>query len=614
MANQIKKKIKKEMNRSFTARDFESIRSQLLDTARTYFPDKIQDFSEPSVGGMFLDFVATVGDSLSYYLDHAFRELDPVRATEPENIITHLRNAGVEIVGRSPASVTLKFQITVPSENIAGVYLPTRSAVPVVLAGTQVSSFSGVSFTTVDDLDFAEQDIDGNFVANFVVASSNSDGSPATFNVSRLVIAVSGEEKTQEIEVGDTFVPFREIALDEKHISAILSITDTELNTYYEVTSLSEDTVFLKVKNPDSDYVDVPNHVSVIAAPYRYIRRYDPTSNLTTLRFGSGNADTLDDDIVPDPSDLSLRLFGKSTMTKFSIDPQSLLQTQTLGISPRGTTLSIRYRYGGGQDHNVSPEQIQQIDTLSLSFRRGPSAADSLLVRQSIQVTNPESAAGGAAAPSLEDMKTLITSARKSQRRVVSREDLLARIYTMPNEFGRVYRAAVTNNPANPMSALLYVVSLDALGNLTTSPDSLKKNIRTYLNELRLVGDAIDVLDVRVVNFGIKYSVYVAENANKSQVIQNINSRIANTLDRKFFNVDQPIIVDDIVNIIINTDFVISLIDLQVFPRAASVEDRKYSTTTFDFKQSQTKGLIQPNRGSIFELKYPEFDIIGTAF
>jgi len=614
MTNHIKKKIKKEMNRSFTARDFESIRSQLLDTARTYFPDKIQDFSEPSVGGMFLDFVATAGDSLSYYLDHAFRELDPSRAVEPENIITHLRNAGVEIRGRSPATVTLKFQITIPSESISGVYLPKRSAMPVILAGTQVSSFSGITFTTIEDMDFSEQDIDGNFLASFIVASSNSDGSPATFYASRFVVAISGEEKTQNIEASSIFEAFREIELAEKHISAILSVADTELNTYYEVTSLSEDTIFLKIKNPDSDYIDVPSHMSVIAAPYRYIRRYDPTSQLTTLRFGSGNASTLDDDIVPDPSDLSLSLFGKTVVTKFSIDPQSLLQTQTLGISPTGTTLTIRYRYGGGQDHNVSSDQIQQLDILSLSFRRSPTAADSLLVRQSMQVTNPESAAGGSSAPSLDELKTLITSARKAQRRVVSREDLLARIYTMPNEFGRVYRAAISDNPVNPMSVVLYVISLDSLGNLVMSPDSLKKNIRTYLNELRLVGDAIDVLDVRVVNFGIKYSVYVSENANKSQVIQNINSRIANAMDRKFFNVDQPIIVDDIVNIIINTDFVISLIDLQVFPRSSTLEGRKYNSTTFDFKQSQTKGLIQPNRGSIFELRYPEFDIIGTAF
>jgi hypothetical protein len=614
MAFQIKKKIKKEQNRSFTARDFESIRSQLLDTARTYFPDKIQDFSEPSVGGMLLDFVATVGDSLSFYLDHAFRELDPSRAVEPENIITHLNNAGVNIVGASPASVSLKFQLTVPSESASGVYLPKRSAMPVVLAGTQVSSFSGISFTTIDDLDFAEQDEDGNFLADFVISATNADGSPSSFTVTRLISAVSGEEKTETIDIENSFTAFREIPLSEKSISAVLSITDSELNTYYEVTSLSEDTVMLRTKNVDSDNAGVPYFITVIAAPYRFIRKYDPVTQITTLRFGSGNADTLDDDIVPDPSDLSLSLYGKSTVARFNIDPQSLLETQTLGISPKDTALSIRYRFGGGLNHNVSANQVEQLDKLSLSFRRSPSAADALSVRQSILVTNSEPASGGDSAPTLDDLKTKITSARKSQRRVVSREDLLARVYTIPSEFGRVYRAAVVDNPANPMSVLLYVLSRDTEGNLTVSPDTLKKNLKTYLNEFRLVGDAIDVLDTKVINFGVKYSVYVSENAGKVQVIQDVNSRIAQTLDRKFFNIDQPIVVDDITNVIINTNFVISLIDLQVFPRTGQVEDRAYSTAAFDFKQSQTKGLVQPDRGSIFELKYSDFDIIGTAF
>ena len=85
------------------------------------------------------------------------------------------------------------------------------------------------------------------------------------------------------------------------------------------------------------------------------------------------------------------------------------------------------------------------------------------------------------------------------------------------------------------------------------------------------------------------------------------------TFERQYFNIDQPIIIDDITNIIINSNFVISLVDLQVFPRTGQIEDREYNTSTFDFKQSQTKGMIIPDRGSIFELKFPAFDVIGTA-
>tara|TARA_R110000824_G_scaffold60050_14_gene160926 strand:+ start:728 stop:2572 length:1845 start_codon:yes stop_codon:yes gene_type:complete len=613
MTFQIKKKIKKEQNRTFVSRDFESLRSQLLETARTYFPDKIQDFSEPSVGGMFLDFAATVGDSLSFYLDHAFRELDPVRSVEPSNIVSHLRNAGVEIVGAAPAVVSLKFTITAPAEQIGSLFLPKRSSLPVILAGTQASSFDGVSFTTTEDIDFSEKDSVGKFVAEYSVSSANSSGQPTAFKLSRNVIAVSGEEKTETIEIGAGFVPFREITLSESSISSILSITDTESNTYYEVTSLSEDTVFLKTKNKTSDASQVPYFIRVISAPYRFVRNYDPINQLSTLRFGSGNADTLDDDIVPDPSELSLNLFGKSVIPRFSINPSALLETQTLGISPKSTSLSVRYRYGGGLGHNVSSDSISTIGALSISFRRSPAAADALSVRQSILVSNPETASGGDSAPTLSDLKSRITGARKSQRRVVSREDMLARLYTLPSEFGRVYRASIVDNPINPNAALIYILSRDSSGNLGVSPDSLKKNISTYLNELRLVGDAVDILDAKIINFAVKYSVFVSDTANKNQVISTINSSLVATLDRKFFNIDQPIILDDITNIIINSDFVISLVDLQVFPRVGQVEDRVYSNTSFDFKESQTNGMIIPDRGSMFELKFSTSDIIGTA-
>lgn len=613
--DQIKKKLKKEQNRTFINRDFESLRSQLLDTARTYFPDKIQDFSEASVAGMFLDFAATVGDSLNFYLDHSFRELDPTRAVEPENIITHLRNSGVEIVGAAPASVSLEFSITVPSEFVAsrGVFLPRRSAMPVILEGTTVSSFGGILFSTLEDINFAEQDEDGNFLADFAITTTGDNGAPTNFRVTKNVNAVSGKLRTETITVGDTFVPFRQITLGEQSITSILSVRDDEANTYYQVSSLSEDTVFLKTKNKSSDSKRVSSFIQVLPAPYRFIRRYDPVSQLTTIRFGSGNAETLDDDIVPDPSELSLNLFGKPVIPRFSIDPQSLLETQTLGISPRSTNLTIRYRHGGGLDHNVSSNSIENIENLSISFRRNPSATDALNVRQSVLVTNNSSASGGDSPPTLFDLQSRITSARKSQRRVVSREDLLARIYTLPSEFGRVYRASLNDNPVNPGSSLLYVLSRDANGNLGPSPDTLKKNISTLINETRLIGDAIDILDAKIINFGVKYSVVVAENANKPQVVTSINAAISQALDRKFFNIDQPIIIDDITNIIINSDFVISLSDLQIFPRIGAVEDRSYSTSTFDFKQTKITGVILPDIGSIFELKFPAFDIIGTA-
>ena len=104
MAVKIGNKIKPSSQRSFLARDFEAFRQQLIQQAKIFFPDKIKDFSEPSVAGMLVDIAATVGDTMSFYLDHQFKELDPLSAVEFDNIVTHLRNAGVKIRGASPSS------------------------------------------------------------------------------------------------------------------------------------------------------------------------------------------------------------------------------------------------------------------------------------------------------------------------------------------------------------------------------------------------------------------------------------------------------------------------------------------------------------------------------
>jgi hypothetical protein len=68
--------------RSYVARDFDGFRGQLLEYARRFYPDKIQDFSEASLGGLLLDMASHVGDSMSFYLDHQFSELDPDTAVE----------------------------------------------------------------------------------------------------------------------------------------------------------------------------------------------------------------------------------------------------------------------------------------------------------------------------------------------------------------------------------------------------------------------------------------------------------------------------------------------------------------------------------------------------
>lgn len=609
----VKNKIRKAANRTYLAKDFEAFRSELLEHARIFFPDKIQDFSEPSVGGLFLDMAAAVGDSLSYYLDHQFRELDPQLAVEPSNIKTHLRNAGVKIFGAAPATVTVKFTFDVNAQLFAGGYRPDLNNLPVVLSGTKVKSLEGVIFSTVDDLDFAERDLIGNLVHQYVVKTVDTNNIPLIYTMTAVVDAVSGEQATETFTIPDTHVPFREISLSNENVSTVISVKDSGGEDYYEVKSLTQDSVFSSLKNDFPDYELVPRMLEIIPAPKRFITKHDPTTRLTTLQFGSGDAETLDNDIIPDPSDLALPLYGKTNFSRFTIDPNSLLQTHTLGIAPRGTTLTIMYRYGGGLAHNVASDSINELEDLILEFRQTVNPGGALRVRQTMAVNNDSPAAGGSAPPTLSDLQQLIPAARLSQDRVVTKEDLLARLYTMPAQFGRIYRAAVGRNPINPLSSILFLVSLDRSGALVAAPDSLKKNISTYLNEFRLISDAVDILDTRVINFGIRYTVIVAQNVNKIQILKQINNALAAALRRKYFQINQPLVVDDITNIIINTDFVVSLTRLQIFPRAGTVEDREYSSFTLPIEDNTKNGMIFGPDGSIFEMKFPSDDIIGSA-
>ena len=616
MSIDVKKKLRKERNRTFLAKDFDSFRNELLTYARTYFPDKIQDFSEASLGGLLLDMASFVGDSLSFYLDHQFTELNPLTATERRNILLHLRNAGVKPVGSSPASTLVKFYVRIPAEQApSGAYRPKASCLPVIRSGTTCLSVTGVRFNLVEDIDFSETDDEGNYLASLSVLTSDASGNPIDYVLSQDGLCVSGEETNDAFILSTAHVPFREITLQSIDISDIISVTDSDGNEYYQVETLSQDTVYRAIENLGPDGSLVSMNLEVVPAPRRYTAEFDPLTRLTTLRFGSGNSDTLDDDIIPDPSELSLPLFGKKQFTRFSIDPNSLLQTQTLGISPKGTTISVRYRHGGGLSHNVAAGSIRTLDVLNLTFPGTPSptAVEAQAIRSSIELRNLDPARGGDSAPTLDDLRTRIPSARQMQSRIVSKQDLLSRIYTMPNVFGRVFRAGISDNPVNPLSAQLYIISRDRRGNLTPSPDALKLNLSRYLNDFRLISDAMDILDARVANYEVRFGIMTAPTANKAGVVQTVISRLRNILRVENFQIDQPIVLDDMINVIINTPGVVSLISLDVLPKNGTEENRTYSDFYFDYESSTRNKIITAPRGTIFELKYPDSDIIGTA-
>jgi len=548
----IKNNLRSVKTRSYLNKDFDSLRADLLRYVKSYFPDRIQDFSEASVGGMFLDMAAYAGDVSAYYLDHQFRELSVDTAVETKNIQNLLRMAGVKVVGASPAIVDIQISFVVPAAVTDGSYSPDENYLPVLIGGSAAVSKSGIPFEIDDDIDYAKK-LNRKLVSTYEVGTRDSSQNPATYIVSRTATCLSGRQTSENFTVDSAFTPFRTISLSNSNVTEIISVFDTEGNRYYEVDALSQDSVFSSVLNSGPDQDLAPYVLELIPAPYRFTASMSLGSGITTLQFGSGDAQSLDNDIIPDPGQVALPLFGRKQVSRVAIDPSSILGTSTLGYSPTGTTLTIKYRYGGGVDHNVDADTVTEFTRLSLRFPNTSSQATNSRVRASISVTNEEGARGGDSAPTIDDLKIRVPAARNAQNRIVSVPDLLSRVYTMPASYGRAYRAGVAPSRVDPAVTNLYICSRDAESKIIVSPDTHKKNLRTYLNQFRLISDNIDILDARIINYTVDYTVTVEYDQNKRTVLQAINTRLKTLLATTNFQISQPIVLGDLMNVIVNT-------------------------------------------------------------
>lgn len=613
--NDNKTALKSVRQRNYLARDFDGFRSVLLDYARQYYPDRIQDFSESSLGGLFLDLAAYVGDNMSFYLDHLYGELNSETVVETANIERALRSAGVPITGAATAVVTVDFYVEVPVLG-DGTLTPDPELVPTIEAGTTLQSDNGVEFTLIDNVQFWKSDPDTGQISVDpsvdVVNGRRVGGNIVSKILKKGGLCTSGQQTSETISVGD-FVPFRRIPLTQPDITQIVSVVDGLGNVYYEVDNLTHDVVYKNVLNTSNKSDLVKDVLKVIPAPYRFLREVSLNNRRSTLIFGGGTADNLEDDIIPDPSEFSIPLPFSQTFSRVPINPNKMLQTATLGVCASNTVINVTYRFGGGLDHNVEPNTIRNITSLFVTFPENPDPGLQSQVRNTIEATNPERAAGGEDAPSPEELLALIPTIKNSQERIVTKEDLLSRVYTMPSNFGRVFRASVAKNPSNPLSARLYIVSRDSNNNLVTSPDALKINLKRYLNSYRMVSDAIDVMDAAIINLELFFQIVVDPSLNKSLLIQSIINDLSEQFDIGAFHIGQPIVISDVISTIFTKTGVIAVDSVKFNNLRGTVKNREYSPISFDVDINTKNQIIYPPEGAIFEIKFPEINIVGRA-
>lgn len=617
--------VKDAKKQSFSNRTYNDFILEMLNYASKNYKNVNSDFSDSSFGGMMLDFAAIVGDSLMFYAEQQFNELNHETAIDIDSINQHLRKAGIKNVDATPASVEVVFEIEVPvdSDNIdtskVDSYVPDMISLPVLKAGNILLSQSDIPFVLVEDVDFSKD-------YNTEIAETDLEsGVPTTLYVTKKGTCTSGlivsETVTFPEDSNNLFLAYR---LENKNVSKIISVFDEDLNEYYNVEYLTQSTVFKKNKTVDGNYI------KIVPAMRRFIVEKNAVDNTTTLRFGNGDGRNIKDDSFFNPEELFLPIDGNDYVNRIDIDPSTLLTSNQLGVSPAGKTLTITYRHMGGSSHNVAAGSIDRflLDSEDRIVLFTQDIGDSLTQQQkksiidSMSVINNEPSVGGADPLSINELKLQIPRALRMQSRIITYEDLIARILTMPSDFGRVHKAIALTNPNTNSSKDIFVLCKDNNDNYVNASDGLKINLSNYLNEYRLVGDNFNILDVPVYNFGIKLKITVEENEDLEALSAIIADGIVRGMRFDLLNIGEPINVNLMLQIVRSSlegkNVYVITPEKEVIISKTSEDNtfdpmfnitNEYHDNSFVPSKSFKNGMIYPPRGGIFELKFTSDDI-----
>ena len=494
----------------YTSRDFISIKNDLVNYAKRYYPNEFRDFSANSFGSLMLDTVSYVGDMLSFYLDYQVNESFITTAIERKNILKLSQQLGHKPSLTTVSYGDLTFFILIPA-NAAGA--PDFNYAPVMKAGSLFKTRDGKSFFLLEDVNFKDQENNEIVVGNV----SNTTGVPLNYAVRARGQAVSGKFFVKEISVGN-YEKFRKIEILDDNITEIVSVSDSEGNPYFEVDYLSQDTIYVPIVNRNADRQTVPNIMKPISVPRRYTVMVD--EDRVYLQFGAGTNENVEE--VLDPANVFIERHGKQYIVDDSFDPNSLTETDALGVSPSNTVLTIVYRKNDFASANTGIGTVTMVEDAVFEFDFVGDLDGTLItsVEGSLEVTNEREFAGSNNLVTNDHIRERAFGAYAMQHRIVTKQDLIAAAYNMPSRFGAVRKVSVVQDgdSFNQRNINLFVLSQNSGGKLVPATNTVKTNLKTYLSKYKMINDTIDILDARVVNLRIDFKIISYPDTNKFAV------------------------------------------------------------------------------------------------
>ena len=604
-------------NITYLNKDFNQFRNSLIDYAKTYFTTSYVDFSPSSPGMMFMEMSAYVGDVMSFYLDNQIQENFIQYARQTDNLYALAYMLGYTPKVTSVSTVDIDIYQKVPSIG----NLPDYSYAFYVSENLSIQSplQSAAKFLIQDTIDFT--------------FSSSLDPTETTVYDSNYYLlkktrkAISSEIKTETFSF-TTPTSFPTIEINNSNIIGILDITDSDGNTWYEVPYLAQEMIYDTIKNTNinnpslsSNSGDAPYLLQLKKVQRRFVTRFLDSTTFQ-IQFGSGtNTSNNDEEIIPNSDNVGLGLPYKKSKLNTAYSPANFLFTDTYGIAPYQTTLTVRYLVGGGIQSNVGANILSVINNKNLfKFQNNnldPTLSNSIF--NSIAVINPLASNGGGAGDSDDDLRLKSMGSFTTQQRTVTQDDYLVRALSLPSNYGNVAKAYIEPEkisnllPGETPSILnLFILTYNIDKHLTPASNALKQNLSTYISQYRVINDSIKIKDAFIINIGIEFEIIVLPNYNSNLVIADCIAKLQDYFNIDKWQINEPILLRDLYILLDKVNGVQTVKNINIVNKYGS--SLGYSNYSYDVMGATINNVVYPSLDPmVFEVKYPNVDIKGKV-
>jgi hypothetical protein len=292
-------------------------------------------------------------------------------------------------------------------------------------------------------------------------------------------------------------------------------------------------------------------------------------------------------------------------------------------------------------------------------------------VKNSVAVENEIPAKGGRGVDTIEEIRESALANFASQNRAVTSKDYQVRALSMPSKFGSIAKVFAigdnslnSNSPesilnstdnldeftnivktistyaisqggnlpstteikdivrsfvqkttqkaelTNPFAINLYTLGYDSNGNLTNLNRAVKENLKTYINEYRMLTDGINIIDGFIINIGVNFEITTYKNFNQREIVLTCINELKSFFDVNNWQFNQPINLSDIELTLAMVEGVASVQNVEIVNKCGGL----YARNSYDIKAATKNKIIYPSLDpSVFEVKFPDKDIKGKA-